>query len=213
MRDVFIVGTGGLAREVASVVNILYAKGLIGKFSGFISNSDDELGKTFSTGVVIGTDNKLPFGSEDVDVIIAIGHPKIKSRVVEKYKNIKNIFFPNIIDPRANIDLNGFCIGIGNILTSGIFVSCDVRIDDFCLVNWNSTIGHDVILESFSVINPGAKISGYVNIGENVLIGAGAVVLENILIGNNASVGAGAVVTKNVREQSTVIGVPAKERV
>jgi sugar O-acyltransferase (sialic acid O-acetyltransferase NeuD family) len=213
MKDVFIIGTGGLAREVASIVGILSRKGILGRFSGFIANQDDEIGKVYSSGVVIGSDKKIPFGTEDVDVIIAIGHSKIKSKVHDKYKNIDNISFPNVIDPRSNIDLNGFSIGIGNIITAGVFISCDVKIDNFCLINWNSTIGHDVIIKSYAVVNPGARVSGFSNIAENVLIGANSVILENILIGSNVSIGAGAVVTKNVGEGLIMIGVPAKEKI
>lgn len=43
-------------------------------------------------------------------------------------------------------------------------------------------------------------------------IGSGAVILPGITVGENAIVGAGSVVTKDVRENTTVMGIPAKER-
>jgi UDP-2-acetamido-3-amino-2,3-dideoxy-glucuronate N-acetyltransferase len=41
-------------------------------------------------------------------------------------------------------------------------------------------------------------------------IGSGAVILGGVVIGENAIVGAGAVVTKNVKDNTIVVGVPAK---
>lgn len=43
-------------------------------------------------------------------------------------------------------------------------------------------------------------------------IGSGAMILPGITVGENAVVGAGSVVTKDVRDNTTVMGVPAKER-
>ena len=50
-------------------------------------------------------------------------------------------------------------------------------------------------------------------IGNDVRITAGAIVIGNVHIGNGAVVGAGAVVTHDVGENTTVIGVSAKELV
>ena len=48
-------------------------------------------------------------------------------------------------------------------------------------------------------------------IKNNVLIGANATILGNLIIGQNSKVGAGAVVLKDVKENTTVVGVPAKK--
>jgi serine acetyltransferase len=48
-------------------------------------------------------------------------------------------------------------------------------------------------------------------IEDEVLIGTGAQVLQYLKIGSGATVGAGAVVIRNVAENTTVIGVPARE--
>ena len=45
---------------------------------------------------------------------------------------------------------------------------------------------------------------------DNVLIGANATILGNIIIGANAKIGAGSVVVNSVKENTTVVGVPAK---
>ncbi len=49
-------------------------------------------------------------------------------------------------------------------------------------------------------------------VGENVSIGSGAIIMGGIKIGTGALIGAGAVVTKDVTDNSTVFGVPAREK-
>ena len=44
-----------------------------------------------------------------------------------------------------------------------------------------------------------------------MVIGAGAKVLGNIKVGDNVKIGAGAVVLNDIRDNVTVVGVPAKE--
>ena len=87
----------------------------------------------------------------------------------------------------------------------------DICVGDFNLINIQSTIGHGTNIKSFCTINPNALISGDVCIQDNVFIGVGATVLQNITIEKNAVVGAGATVVKDVKENTTVVGVPAKE--
>lgn len=210
MRDIFIVGTAGLARETAQILQLLHNNGQIGKFCGYISQDNEELGKEIAHGKVVGTDAIILSVDEDIDIVIAIGHPKIKKKAAHLYESRRGTHFPNIIDPRANIDPTGYKIGDGNIITCGSYISCQVSIGNFNLVNWNATIGHDVRVDSFCVINPGAHISGFAVINDSVFIGAGAVVLERISICQNSIIGAGAVVTKDINEAATYTGLPAK---
>ena len=49
------------------------------------------------------------------------------------------------------------------------------------------------------------------SIGNNVVIGSGAQILGPVKIGDNARVAANAVVVNDVKENATVIGIPAKE--
>lgn len=212
MNDVIIVGTGGLAREAAYIIQEMHKDGFIGKLKGYISEKKIDLHKNIGEFSIVGTDqDELPFLGENLDVVIAIGHPEVKAKISERYIKNELYSFPNIISKNANITDKSLKIGKGNIICSGSIISCDVVISDFCLINWNATIGHDVIIGNNVVINPGAHISGFCSLSNKVLIGAGAVILETIHISENAKVGAGAVVTRNVFDNKTVVGVPARE--
>lgn len=48
-------------------------------------------------------------------------------------------------------------------------------------------------------------------IGRNVFVGASATIWGNITVGNNEKIGAGAVVLESIPDNSTGVGVPAKQ--
>ena len=62
-------------------------------------------------------------------------------------------------------------------------------------------------------IHPGAKIGKnlFIDHGMGVVIGSGAQILGPVKIGNNSRIAANAVVVNDVKENATVIGIPAKE--
>ena len=49
-------------------------------------------------------------------------------------------------------------------------------------------------------------------IGNNVVVGTGAKVLGNIRIGEYVKIGAGSVVVHSVPDNSTVVGIPGRDR-
>jgi len=55
-------------------------------------------------------------------------------------------------------------------------------------------------------------LSGHVVLRSGSYIGAGSIVKERTEIGENSMVGAGAVVIQDVPPNTTVIGIPAKEK-
>jgi acetyltransferase-like isoleucine patch superfamily enzyme len=97
------------------------------------------------------------------------------------------------------------------MLTQGVVMTCDIRIGDFNLLNWNTTIGHDAVVGSYNVINPASSISGYVQLADACLLGTGCRVLEGLTIASGVTIGAGAVVTRSIADPGVWLGVPARE--
>ena len=205
-NKIAIYGAGGLGREVLSMLNALPDWEVIGFYDDGKMKGEEVGGQ-----VVLGAMAELIQAKADIQVVIAIGSPKIKKRLVEQLISNPFIHFPTLIHPRALIqDTTSVNIGCGSIITAGVILTTGINIGTHVLVNLNCTVGHGVQAGDFSSIMPGANIAGDVKMGEAVLIGSGANVLNGIHIGNQSRVGAGAVVTNDVQQNTTVVGVPAK---
>lgn len=214
---VVIFGSGGISKETYHIVEQInnHSNVKVYDFLGFIEDSEPKIGTEVISGYkVVSSDSNIYEYAKDFSVlgiIIPIGNPKIKSIIYNKIKSIDNLVYPNIIHPNVNFDSKTVSFGYGNILASGVILTCDINIGNFNLINLNSTVGHDSKIEDFNVINPLVAISGSVNIKDLCLIGTGSTILQETTINKNVTVGAGAVVVKDVEECSTVVGIPAKK--
>ena len=96
----------------------------------------------------------------------------------------------------------------GAIIGKNLFIDhgCGVVIGQTSIIGNNVDIYHGVTLGTTGK----EKGKRHPTIKDNVLIGANASILGNIIIGENAKVGAGAVVIGDVKENTTVVGVPAR---
>ena len=209
MKNIAIYGAGGLAREVACLINIINEKNPQWNFVGFF---DDvwEIGHKNEYGEVIGGISELNSYLSDIAIVVAFGNPIKISETVKKITNTK-VSFPNIIAPDTIfLDRNNVFLGKGNIITSGCLISCNVNIGDFNILNGFITVGHDVQIGNFNSIMPAVRISGSVSIGEQNFLGVSSVILQQIKIGNNTTIGAGSVVIRKTKDGNTYMGNPAK---
>lgn len=212
-----IFGSGGISKEVYNLIKDINRSNnqKIYDFIGFVGATNDEIGNEIIENhkVVTSDENIIDFVSKYalIGIIVPIGNPKIKANIYDKIKNIKNSVFPNIIHPNIMINEKSVKMGMGNIITAGVNMTCDIKIGNFNLINLNSTIGHDTEIGDFNVINPLVAVSGNVNIKNECLVGTGAQILQGLRISDNSTIGAGAVVVKDILESNTtVVGIPAK---
>ena len=212
MKDIAIFGAGGLAKEIASLIERINKKednrwNLI----GFFDDNKDLLGQNVSHyGKVLGGIEVLNNWQEPLDIAIAIGNPTSIRKVRQRITN-PQVAFPNLISPWLGFaDKDTFCIGEGNIIQGACWASNDVTIGDFNLLNGDVVVGHDVTIGDYNVFMPDIRISGEVTIGNENLIGVGSIILQQLKIGNNVHLGAGAVLMTRPRDGQTYIGNPAK---
>lgn len=207
INDLYIVGSGGLAKEVFLLTNNF-------NFKYFIGNEKEKIKinkKEFK--VISDIDFFEKIKNEDiVNVIIAVGNINLRKKLSVTYSKIKNILFPNIIDSSCSINLEYNNIGIGNIFTQHSIFTSNINIGNFNYFNIGCTIGHDVEIGNCNVFNPTCNISGKVEIGNNNLFGVNSTVLENLKIGSNNIIGASSLITKNVGDNSLMVGIPAKNK-
>ncbi|MBV6418942.1 MAG: putative acetyltransferase EpsM [Ignavibacteriaceae bacterium] len=211
MKNLYIIGSSGLAREIAQLVKQINNIKNIYNFLGYISDNKEEIGKEILYGQILGDDSWLINKKENCSIIIAIGLPKVRAKLFMEYSKYDYFDFPNIIHPTTIFDWDTNSLGQGNILTAGCIFTNNIRIGNNNLFNLNCTIGHDVIIVDNNVINPTCSISGNVEIGNSNLLGTGAQILEKIKIGNDTIIGGASLVRKPVMDQTRVAGVPAKE--
>jgi len=210
MRDLYILGSGGLAREMAQLVRQINSVAPRWRFIGYVAQADEEVGRALSYGQVVGTDGWLMQQTFEADAVIGIGYPGVRREVAGRFAHCRNLAWPNLIHPGAQVESDAVMMGRGNVVTRNCVLTCDIEMADFNHLNWAVTIGHDTRLGSFNVINPGANISGGVTLHDQILIGTGAQVLEGIEIASRSTIGAGAVVTSSIDvEGGTHVGVPA----
>lgn len=204
-----ILGTGGFAREVATLIQDINKNEQKYELIGFVDPNMSK-GTMINGYSVIGSDEEINRTSESICLAIAFGEPRLKAKVRTKYTN-PLISFPTLIHPSVIIGDNRFVrIGEGCIICAGCIITTNVEIKDFVTLNLMCTVGHDTTIGKYSSFMPSCNISGEVNTEEGVYCGTGAKIINQINIGKNTIVGAGAVVTKSLPEDCTAVGIPAK---
>lgn len=208
MKDLAILGTGGFAREVATIIKDINEKSPLYNFLGFVDNKLEK-GTIINGHPVIGNDEDINSTSKQISLVLAFGEPDLKRKVISKFTN-NLIDFPTIIHPTALIADDNISIGRGNIVCAGCIITTNIILHNFITLNLMCTVGHDTEIDNFSSFMPSVNISGEVVIGEGVYVGTGAKIINQVRIGNYTIVGAGAVVVKSLPAFCTAVGVPAK---
>lgn len=208
MEKIVIVGAGGFGREVKMLIDQINLKEFKYEFLGYYDDGFEK-GSIINTNKVLGSIDDLTKSDEMLNVIVAIGSPEIKRKIVEKLTNSK-INFPTLIHPSVIIGNEFVTIGKGCIICAGTIITCNIEIKDFVILNLMCTVGHDTVIKSFASFMPSVNISGEVIIHEAVYVGTGAKIINQLEIGKQTIVGAGAVVSKTLPEKCTAVGIPAK---
>ncbi len=207
MKKIAIIGGGGHAKVVASIILKLNEYEIVGYVDEsakgnllglkYLGNDDD-----FIKGYI----NKISF------VALGIGQietSEIRKSIVKKYKN-SNFKFPFIPSPTAIINKN-VKIGNGTVVMDGVVVNVDTEIGEYSIINTNSTIEHDCQIGNYVHVAPGVTMSGNVTIGDSCMIGVGATIIQGIEIIAGSFIGAGSVVTKNIIEVGKYFGIPVRK--
>lgn len=219
MIDLVIFGAGGLAREIANVVEAINGAMIAQRLPwpyniiGFVDSDLAKVGTKVGRYPVLCLESEVvnqPWAQKPWAAAIGMGTPRIVEKVANKIRQMPNVTCPSLVHPSTIWDKERVKCGAGTIITAGNIFTTDITIGEFNVLNLGCTYGHDAKIGSYNVINPGATISGCVTIGDTCLIGTKATILEGRTVGNKATVGGGAVVTKDVPDGVTVVGVPAK---
>lgn len=208
-QKIVMVGAGGLARELHQLIEDIQEEspGSI-DFLGWLDEDTSKVGESIHGFPVLGSLEWLE-RDRDVKVILGIGAPAIRRKVVRQIQSSGNEQFGRLIHPSVRIG-HRVELGEGVIICAGVVGTTDFSLGSHTLVNINATLAHEDVIGDFVTIAPAANISGNVKIGEGTDIGTNATVIQGVSIGEWSIVGAGAVVNKSLPANVTAVGAPAK---
>lgn len=209
MKDIIIIGAGGVGREVAFIIEEINKETPTWNILGFVDDNKEIHGKVINGYSVLGGLSYLKkYGKkeEKPKVVIAIANYNVKKNIAIKINNKFN--FATIIHPEVSIH-NTVNIGNGSIIYKGVIMTTNITIGNHVIVSPKCGIGHDSIIKDYVSLLWNVNISGNDVIEEGVLIGSAATVIQGKRVGQAAIIGAGAVVVKDVLSNTTNVGVPS----
>lgn len=209
MKDIAIFGAGGFGREVLTLINDINKVEKLWNIVGFFDDRYKK-GDIINGITVLGTTQDLNTWNKEISVVVAIGNPIVRKKIINKINN-QHVDYPTIIHPTVLIgDPNYVTIGKGCIICANNIITTNIKIGDFVILNLACTTGHDTIIGNYAAFMPTCNISGEVKINDCVYCGTGVKIINQIEIGENSVIGAGAVVTSSQPDNCTIVGVPAK---
>ena len=207
MKDLYILGAGGHAKEVYFLAE------RIGKWNikGMLDIVAAEPLEISSKEVPVYSESILEeLNSENICLVIGIaGSVNNVKKIVTRY--LDRFEFPNLIDPTVVSSIENISMGKGNIITPNNTITTAIQIGSFNVFNIGGVVHHDVVIGDYNIFGPSVNISGGVQIGNCNYFGVKATVLQYLKLEDNNLIGAASLVTKDVDSNMTLVGIPAKK--
>jgi len=207
MENIIVIGGGGHAKVVISILKKNYQFNIIG-----YSDLED-YGPLLNINY-IGNDDLVieNYADKSINVILGVGQiksPELRKHLVEQYINA-GFKFPAIISPQAIVN-ESVVVGNGTVVMDNVVINTGSIIGNYSILNTSSIIEHDCNIGDFVHIAPGVTLSGEVAICNNTFIGAGSTVANSVSISENCIIGAGSFVRKNISQSGLYVGNPIKK--
>lgn len=210
MKDIIIIGAGGVGKEVAFIIEQVNIKTPKWNILGIVDDDKSLWGSEINGYKVLGGLSILEkLKNQDIKsyIVIAIANYKIKKSIAEKLK--ENFKFATIIHPDVFIH-DSVKIGEGTVIYPLVIMTTNIIVGNHVIVSPKCGIGHDSIIKDYVSLLWNTNVSGHDIIEEGVLMGSGSTVIQGKVIGEGAIVGAGAVVVKDIDKYTTNVGIPSK---
>ena len=204
MKYLICIGSGGLAREVTSLIREEK------KFQNFSLKS-----YCFSSSIVEEDDLFPPIRSLPTNFyyVVAVGNPQWKAKCINQlHKNsiisaqpINIIHSSSYISKSSNVRENsGIIIFPNSVVMNGVTISSNSMIGSSAVVEHDSYIGINC------TISPNVTICGNVVVGDNCCVGAGSTLIQGVKLGSSSVIGAHSLINKDIESSTLAYGVPAR---
>ena len=212
MQPIVIFGAGGHGREVLQLIRDINSAGEhpVWNCLGFLVDTDYVAAAPSAVGglPMLGSLAWLA-AHPDAHVVVALGAPAARRRVVGRIRAQGINPFPVLVHPRAWIG-ERVTLGEGTLVCSGAMLTVDIRVGAHVHLNVASTLAHDDVLHDFVTLSPGVHLAGNVLLEEGVELGIGSAVIPRCRVGSWSVLGAGAVATHDIDADCTAVGAPAR---
>lgn len=206
MDKIYIVGAGGLGRELLQWIKDINAVKPTWEIGGFLDNKLDALDDLECDVPIVGRNSE--WVPKDGEVFaMAIATPKDKEIRVNELKS-KGAYFPPIIHPTATVTPFSH-YGEGLIMFPYAKLSVNSTVGDFVTM-CSSGVGHDVLIDDYTTVSGMCSILRNVRLGKRVFVGANVSVAPDVQVGDDAYLGIGSVVLKDVPPSTKTYGNPAR---
>jgi len=197
MRNFIVIGAGGMATNIVDFFN------LEEKMLHYFDDPHEEDEKRYGIPVKAET-------VESVNYVSVIGDTRHKREMVERVERRTTMRrWAHLIHKDTFV---GKSVEVGEdvVIQPMTNIYSRVKIGNHVLICGGSRIGHDTVIGDYCTLSPEVAIAGGCTIGEGVFVGINSTIKDGIMIGRGAIIGAGAVVVDHVRENTIVIGNPAR---
>jgi sugar O-acyltransferase (sialic acid O-acetyltransferase NeuD family) len=200
-----ILGAGGLARELLELAKIINSKEKRWEDFVFI---DVKPGEDVNGVKVVSYEEALEKFKGNLEATVGIGEPATRKRVFGELER-DGIEVATLIHPDVHIP-DTTTVGKGVTIQMGTFVSCNVTIEDYVIIQPHANISHDDVLKKGCSICGFCNLGGNVTVGEFSYIGLSTCVKQGVSVGNNSVVYMGAVVSRDIPDDVVAGGCPAR---
>ncbi len=207
MKNLIIVGAGGMGRSVYCIATGSIGYGIDFEIKGFIDDDLHSMDEFENYPPMLGKIGEYEICEDDV-FVCSIGNTKTKKNICENLK-ARGAKFKTLIHKTAIVRQNAK-IGDGCIIADYASVGADCEIGENTLVQTFSIAAHDCKIGNYVRIDTHSTCVGGVIVEDCATIHTTAVVSHKVVVGEGAVVAAMSFVIKKVKPNTTVYGNPAK---
>ncbi len=211
-KEVIVLGTGGNCIDIVDSINDINSAQSkeVYRCIGYLDDDESKWGKEYAGVRVLG-----PLSSA-VDYrhaffVNGIGSVRNfwKKESIIRSTGIEDERFLSIKHPTASVSSLAK-IGAGSVILQNVSININVWIGKHVTILPNCAISHDDRINDYTCLASSVSVAGNVTIGRFCYLGINSTVNSYIDIGDYCLIGMGSAVLRAVKENSVVVGNPAR---
>lgn len=210
VRELLLVGSGGLGREVVELVRAWERRGAGPGQLGFLDDDPARVGTAVAGVDVLGPVD-LGAARPGARIVLCTARPsdpRSRARLAERL-GLDDGRYATLVHPDASL-AGSVTIGAGTVVLAGVVMTADVRVGRHVAIMPGTVLTHDDVIGDGATLASGVRLGGGVVVEDAAYLGAGALIREGRRVGAGAVVGMGAVVLDDVPAGETWVGNPAR---